>query len=128
MLPGVLPPSLRRLGSALLQMYSLPARCSPYRTYGATSRRVWKRSRTPGVGQPEVEASTEATSRASMETPTPGGPALCGPGRSSQRFCSAAERLTRLEQRLEAGEDVHPAGAGDAGRRLRRVLEPVVDD
>src|SRR5215471_3829624 len=40
---------------------------------------------------------------------------------------SAGERLPRLEQRLQAAEDVHPA-AGDALRRLRRALELVVDD
>ena len=37
-------------------------------------------------------------------------------------------RLARLEQRLQPGEDVHPAGARDARRGLRRAFEPVVDD
>src|SRR5215475_6951355 len=49
------------------------------------------------------------------------------PAAACLRWCSAGERLPRLEQRLQAAEDVHPA-AGDALGRLRRALELVVDD
>src|ERR1700741_3015277 len=43
-------------------------------------------------------------------------------------WCSAGQRFAGLEQRLQAAEDVHPAGAGDALGGLRCALELVVDD
>src|SRR6476661_8428358 len=65
--------------------------------------------------------------RAESTPPPPAGRGAAG-CRPAPWHSLRGQRLAGLEQRLEAAQHHHPAGAGDALGRLRRGLEAVVND
>ena len=77
---------------------------------------------------PRIRGTVESVAdRATSGKRPRGRPKLIAPDGRGLGVGSAGERLARLEQGLQATEDVHPA-AGDALCRLRRALELVVHD